>query len=54
MPLIPTLRRQWEADLSDLETNLAHKVSFRIARDTQRYAVTKNQTNKQSKKRKRE
>jgi hypothetical protein len=41
MPLMPTLRRQSQADLHEFKAGLVYRVSFRIARTTQRNPVLK-------------
>ena len=45
MPLMPTLRRQSQADLHEFKAGLVYRVSFRIARATQRNPVLKNKNN---------
>lgn len=42
-PLIPSLRRQRQVDLSETEDSLVYRANSRAARDTQRDTVLKNQ-----------
>ena len=42
MTLIPTLRRQRQADLCEFEARLVYRVSFRAVRAIQRKPVLKN------------
>ena len=41
MPLIPAVRRQRKVNLSEIEASLVYKLSYRIARATQRNPVLK-------------
>ena len=45
-PLIPVLRRQRQANLSDLEASLVYRASSRTARATQRNPVSKKKKKK--------
>jgi hypothetical protein len=48
-PLIPTLGRQRQVDLCELEASLVYRVSSRVARATHRNPVLKNKAqNKQT------
>jgi hypothetical protein len=49
MPLIPTLQRERQVDLCELEASLVYRVSSRTARAIERNLVSK-QTNKQTNK----
>ena len=47
MPLISALRRHRQADFCEFEDSLVYRVSFRIARATQRNLVSKSRTQQQ-------
>jgi hypothetical protein len=52
MPLITALGRQKQADLCEFKVSLVYRVSFRIARATQRNLVSKQQQQQQQQKQK--
>ena len=47
MPLIPGLGRQRSVDLSECKSSLVYRVSYKIAKATQRSPILKNQPTKQ-------
>jgi hypothetical protein len=50
VPLIPTLGKPRQVDLHELEDSLVYRVSFRIAKATQRNLVLKNPKGKKRRK----
>jgi hypothetical protein len=50
MPLIPALRRQRQARISEFEASLVYKVSSRTARAAEKPCLEKRKTNKQTNK----